>query len=169
MSCATDWENSRFFVHERSLRTGLLVMTWTCIISLVSILGGTIAESLGWRYVFIIHLPFTVVGLLSVIFFLPETQWHRSRNPSPSPDSMAQEEDKEMASISHRHEENLSESSLTEAKKTFLQEIAIFSGTHTDANLLQLVFAPFTVIINPAVIWVGKFCLPCVWLANKNY
>ncbi|KAJ5506600.1 Major facilitator superfamily domain general substrate transporter [Penicillium expansum] len=150
-----------FFVHERSLRTGLLVMTWTCIISLVSILGGVIAEGLGWRYVFIIHLPFTVVGLLSVFFFLPETQWKGSRSHISS-EAADQAEDKEMASVSHGHEENLSESSLPEAKKTFMQEIAIFSGTHTDANLLRLVFAPFAVIINPAVIWsiaVGGACI----------
>lgn len=161
LSCVANWEISRFFVHERSLRTGLLVMTWTCIISLVSILGGVIAEGLGWKYVFIIHLPFTVVGLLSVFFFLPETQWKGSRSHISS-ESADQAEDKEMASVSHGHEENLSESSLPEAKKTFMQEIAIFSGTHTDANLLRLVFAPFAVIINPAVIWVGILHRSCV-------
>ncbi|CAI7564331.1 unnamed protein product [Penicillium crustosum] len=78
----------------RSLRTGLLVMTWTCIISLVSILGGVIAEGLGWRYLFLIHLPFTVVGMLSVFFFLPETQWQARRSHIASPEEPTQTEDK---------------------------------------------------------------------------
>ncbi|KAJ5418079.1 Major facilitator superfamily domain general substrate transporter [Penicillium crustosum] len=151
-----------FFVHQRSLRTGLLVMTWTCIISLVSILGGVIAEGLGWRYLFLIHLPFTVVGMLSVFFFLPETQWQARRSHIASPEEPTQTEDKETANVSHGHDENVSESSLMEAKKTFMQELAIFSGTHTETNLLRLVFAPFAVIINPAVIWaiaVGGACI----------
>ncbi|KAJ5959580.1 uncharacterized protein N7479_006730 [Penicillium vulpinum] len=133
----------------------------------ISILGGAIAESLGWRYVFIIHLPFTVVGLLSVVFFLPETQWKGTRPDILSREAAAQTEDKEMTKISHGHEENFTESSLTEdslteSKKTFVQELAIFSGTHTETNLLRLVFAPFAVIINPAVIWaiaVGGACI----------
>ncbi|KAL2701750.1 hypothetical protein AAEP93_006048 [Penicillium crustosum] len=151
-----------FFVHQRSLRTGLLVMTWTCIISLVSILGGVIAEGLGWRYLFLIHLPFTVVGMLSVFFFLPETQWQARRSHIASPEEPTQTEDKETANVSHGHDENVSESSLMEAKKTFMQELAIFSGTHPETNLLRLVFAPFAVIINPAVIWaiaVGGACI----------
>ncbi|KAJ5383809.1 hypothetical protein N7517_001720 [Penicillium concentricum] len=154
-----------FFVHERSLRTGLLVMTWTCIISLVSILGGTIAEHLGWRYVFIIHLPLTVIGLVSVVFLLPETQWKGTRPDIFSPEAMAQADEKEMTKTSHGHEENLTEQSereFAETKKTYFQELALFSGTHTDANVLRLVFAPFAVIINPAVIWsiaVGGACI----------
>ncbi|OQE39382.1 hypothetical protein PENCOP_c007G07340 [Penicillium coprophilum] len=150
-----------FYAHERSLRTGLLVMTWTCIISLVSILGGVIAEGLGWRYVFIIHLPFTVVGLLSVILFLPETQWKGTRNDH-SLEAAAQAGDKEMTKIDHGHEENVPESSSTEPKETFIQGLAIFSGIHTDVNLLRLIFAPFFVIINPAVIWaiaIGGACI----------
>jgi MFS family permease len=136
-------------------------MTWTCIISLVSILGGVIADGLGWRYVFIIHLPFTVVGLLSVILFLPETQWKGTRS-DVSPEAASQAEDKEMTKIDHGHEEDLPVSSSTEPKKTFIQGLAVFSGIHTDANLLRLIFAPFFVIINPAVIWVGNFCYSCV-------
>lgn len=147
-------------------------MTWTCIISLVSILGGTIAENLGWRYVFIVHLPFTAVGLLSVLFLLPETQFNGTRSDIFSPEAMAQAEEKEMVKISTGHEENLTEHlepEFTETKKTFFQELVFFSGTHTDTNVLRLVFAPFAVIINPAVVWVGKLCLPCVWLANQIY
>lgn len=144
-------------------------MTWTCIISLVSILGGVIAEGLGWRYLFLIHLPFTVVGMLSVFFFLPETQWQARRSHIASPEEPTQTEDKETANVSHGHDENVSESSLMEAKKTFMQELAIFSGTHTETNILRLVFAPFAVIINPAVIWVGKLCPSHMWLANHDH
>ncbi|KAJ5774425.1 hypothetical protein N7457_009321 [Penicillium paradoxum] len=147
-----------FFVHQRSLRTGFLVMTWTCIISLVSIFGGTIAEDIGWRYVFIVHLPFTVIGLISIILFLPETQYQGSRDNRPSPEARMQVEDKGGIESSHQHDERpneevLAASSLRETKKSFVQGLAIYSGTYSDTNLIKLVFAPFAMLLNPAVVW----------------
>jgi hypothetical protein len=38
-------------------------------------------------------------------------------------------------------------------KKTFKQELAIFTGTYSNDNLLQLVIAPFAVCTNFAVLW----------------
>jgi MFS family permease len=39
-------------------------------------------------------------------------------------------------------------------KKTFVQELAIFSGTYSNENLLQLFLAPFAVVLNLAVSWI---------------
>lgn len=39
-------------------------------------------------------------------------------------------------------------------KKTFTQNLAIFSGTYSNENLLQLFLAPFAVVLNLAVAWI---------------
>lgn len=147
-------------------------MAWTCVISLVSILGGTIAEDVGWRYVFIVHLPFTVIGLISIILFLPETQCQGPRNDIPSPEVTIQVEDKEGIESSHQHDERpneefLAASPLTETKKSFVQELAIYNGTYSDTNLMKLLFAPFAMLLNPAVVWVSKLYSLHIWLANQ--
>ncbi|BCS26847.1 uncharacterized protein APUU_51558A [Aspergillus puulaauensis] len=157
-----------FFVHERSFRASLLVMTWTCIISLVSILGGLITEELGWRYVFLIHLPFTIVGVIATFLLLPETQYQSDPDDIAGAPEETQVEDKGRNEISHEHDELPDRenggvpSSSTEMKKTFVQELAIYSRTFSDTNLFKLVFAPFGVLLNPAVIWltiVGSVCI----------
>jgi hypothetical protein len=39
-------------------------------------------------------------------------------------------------------------------KKTFVQELALFSGTYSNENFFQLMIAPFAVIVNAAVAWI---------------
>lgn len=39
-------------------------------------------------------------------------------------------------------------------KKTFVQDLAIFSGTYTNENFMQLLMAPFAVVLNLAVSWI---------------
>lgn len=39
-------------------------------------------------------------------------------------------------------------------KKTFVQELALFSGTYSNENFFQLLIAPFAVIVNLAVAWI---------------
>jgi MFS family permease len=39
-------------------------------------------------------------------------------------------------------------------KKTWVQDMAIFSGTYSSENLLQLFMAPFAVVLNVAVLWI---------------
>lgn len=175
MNPVTNRRNQRFFVHERSFRASLLVMTWTCVISFVSILGGLITEELGWRYVFLIHLPFTIVGVIATFLFLPETQYQSGPGDITGPLEEAQVEGKGRNEISHEHDElpdmenRGTPPSSTEMKKTFVQELAIYSRTFSDSNLFKLVFAPFGVLLNPAVIWVGRFYQSHVRFANKGH
>lgn len=44
-------------------------------------------------------------------------------------------------------------SSATRPKKTFTQELALFNGSFSDDNLLQLFIAPFAVCCNVTVLW----------------
>ncbi|PVH86265.1 MFS general substrate transporter [Cadophora sp. DSE1049] len=155
-----------FFVHQRSLRTGLTVLTLTCLVSLVAIIGGPITEHLGWRYLFIIYLPFSVVGAVAAFFFLPETQYRRDVVPESKEGSGSAKQE-------HTHVElgangiivegdGGTASSSTEKKKTFVQELALFSGVYTETGLFKLFLAPFATLLNPSVVWsifVGGVCI----------
>ncbi|KEF63628.1 uncharacterized protein A1O9_01606 [Exophiala aquamarina CBS 119918] len=165
-----------YFVHERPLRTGAITLTLTCIASLVSIIGGPITANLGWRYLFIIHLPFVVVGAIGIFFFLPETQFIRTSTASTTqqpqigrssalPDErsmgvkLAQTEKIENINNADTKiepvESDTGSSSPTMRKKTYMQELALFSGKYTDESIVKLLFTPLAVLLNPAVIWVG--------------
>ncbi|KAH7390193.1 serine/threonine kinase 16 [Cadophora sp. MPI-SDFR-AT-0126] len=186
-----------FFVHQRSLRTGLTVLTLTCLVSLVAIIGGPITENLGWRYLFIIYLPFSVVGAVAAFFFLPETQYRREsdkidivpeeRSVSVRNGQQAGQDDVDTTAnlkresrsgngstkLEHTHVESKGEkmgegaaitvsSSSTEKKKTFVQELALFSGVYTETGLFKLLLAPFATLLNPSVVWsifVGGVCI----------
>jgi MFS family permease len=160
-----------YFVHERPVRTGAITLTLTCVSSLVSIIGGPITANLGWRYMFIIHLPFVVVGAIGIFFFLPETQFNRGaatqevgRSPTlvdefsvGSKVGQAEKvEDVGNTNTKVQPAESDAESpSLVMRKKTYREELALYNGVYTDENIVKLLFTPLAVLLNPAVIWVS--------------
>lgn len=170
----------RFFVHQRSLRTGLTILTLTCLVSLVAIIGGPITENLGWRYLFIIYLPFSIVGAVAAFLFLPETQFRREVGredvgpeesihvPKGTRDRVTGvEEGSSPEKMKHAHVESGGEMKLvegststvvstTEEKKTFVHELALFSGVYTETGLFKLFLAPFATLLNLSVVWVCK-------------
>lgn len=166
-----------YFVHERPVRTGAITLTLTCIASLVSIIGGPITANLGWRYLFIIHLPFVVVGAIGIFFFLPETQYIRTSTASVTQQQQAGQSSElpDESSVGSKivqaekiedinsadtktqaPESNSGSSSPTMRKKRYVQELALFSGTYTDESIIKLLFTPLAVLLNPAVIWVSS-------------
>jgi hypothetical protein len=116
---------------------------------------------------FIIHIPFVVAGALGIFFFLPETQFNRPLGDMGSLQETMDElattaELKEDAQV-HHHEttDNAlkkvdTTGSSTELKKTFIQELALFTGTYTETNVIKLLAAPLVSLLNPAVFWVSQ-------------
>ncbi|KAB2578001.1 putative MFS-type transporter [Lasiodiplodia theobromae] len=145
-----------YFVHERGVRTGIMVLCLTCMASLVAIIGGPITSRLGWRYMFIVHLPFAIVGALIVFFLVPETQFRRrdrnGRLPTYSPDAYANTEkvqDKRSEDV--KRIESLDVATIP--KRSYLQNLAPYNGSFTDESPFKLVIAPLVVLLNPAVFW----------------
>lgn len=145
-----------YFVHERGVRTGIMVLCLTCMSSLVAIIGGPITSRLGWRYMFIVHLPFAIAGALAVIFLVPETQF---RHPNGARGFYARATDGpsktnqngEMKGEDIERIEIVDTASTT--KKPYLQTLAPYSGTFTDESAIKLLVAPLVVLLNPAVFW----------------
>jgi MFS family permease len=154
-----------FFLHERGLRTALLVLTLACLSSFVSIIAGTMFEHLGARTLFVVLLPLQIFGLLGTFFFLPESQFRRDKDGARE-DSMEPQE-RIVTSSEAGEKEGRAETQETAtsplprspharvAKRTFLHDLHPFTGiTYTRTPVHQLLGEIFVHLLNPAVLWV---------------
>ncbi|KAL6710782.1 hypothetical protein ACN47E_007839 [Coniothyrium glycines] len=158
-----------FFVHQRGLYMTLIQFILGAASNFSAIVVGPIVSNLGWRYLFHILVPFVTLEVILLFFFVPETSYirdHRYDIDELSDDNLA-----DLAAIERRRvdpngisEKNASDDMIKvetalssppamRTKKTFVQELAIFTGTYSSDNLLQLVIAPFAVCANLAVLW----------------
>lgn len=152
-----------FFVHQRGLYVAIIGFILSAGSNVSSVVTGSITNSLGWHYLF--HFLDMAIGLqlLLVLFFVPETTYHRDARYEV--DQTATDNLKELAEVEARHQEFIDggkvEKTVTTStwtppppKKTFWQEMAIFTGTHSQENLLKLVAAPILCCTNLSACWV---------------
>lgn len=155
-----------------------MILTLTCLVSVVAVADGPITEHLGWRYLFIIHLPFVVVGALAVFFLLPETQFKRPlgdmRSLGDTMDQLAATaESKKDVHVHHSENDEdceknekdksndtelaraITTGSSAEQKKSYIQGLALYSGVYSETGFLKLLIAPIAAMLNPAVAWVS--------------
>lgn len=112
-------------------------------------------------------------GIQTILQFLfvPETSYNRDRryNIDENVDDNLEDlvalehhekinHEKPATAAVHTEETNISRTSSIQIqeyrKKTFVQNLAIFTGTYTHENFLQLLIAPFAVMLNVAVSWI---------------
>ncbi|KKY15770.1 putative mfs transporter [Phaeomoniella chlamydospora] len=156
-----------YFVHERATRTGLVVLTLTCMSAVVSIASGPITNNLGWKYMFYINLPFVIVGAIGVFFWLPETQFRSTLPEQPTVQELSAAHVKGIAS-EHVETSEVTESQPIYAKKSYVQSLALTSGVYPGSFIKALV-APFIMAINPTVIWAFLVSgLPVVSVHHHN-
>ncbi|KAF2017470.1 MFS general substrate transporter [Aaosphaeria arxii CBS 175.79] len=158
-----------FFVHQRGLWMTLIQFILGAASNFSAIIVGPIATDLGWRYLFHILIAFAALEVFLLFFFVPETAYNRDHRYDI--DELAEDNLQELAAAEKRHtqpssiqkdtgsdevvrmETAVSANPTYGPKKTFAQELALFSGTYSDDNLLQLMIAPFAVCLNLAVLW----------------
>ncbi|KAF1996209.1 MFS general substrate transporter [Amniculicola lignicola CBS 123094] len=159
-----------WFVHQRGVFMTIIQFILGAASNFSAIIVGPICTNLGWRYLFHILNAFTVLETILVFFFVPETNYIRDHRYDI--DELAEDNLAELAAAEKRHghgdaspdsksatdvvkiETANSSSPAYRPKKTYVQELAIFSGVYSDDNLLQLFIAPFAVCANLAILWV---------------
>lgn len=130
-----------------------------------AVIVGPITEHLGWKYLFHLLIAFTAFETILLFFFVPETSYNRDHRYDI--DELADTDLKGLAAAEERHMmqgkggasdlekiQTTTSNRPTSQKKTYIQELAIFTGTYSNDNLLQLLIAPFAVLLNLAVLWV---------------
>ena len=155
-----------YFVHQRGVYMAIVQFILGGVSNFSSVICGPITANLGWKYLFYLCIIFIGLQILLLFFFVPETQYRRDQRYEI--DEIANDRLEDLAQVEKRHAEQLENAGLEKtetvttnssehrprAKKTFVQELAVFTGTYCDDNLLQLVIAPFAVCMNLAVLWV---------------
>ncbi|KAF2676267.1 MFS general substrate transporter [Lentithecium fluviatile CBS 122367] len=154
-----------FYLHERGVRTALLVLTLACLSSFVSIIGGTMFEHLGARNLFVVLLPIQIFGLLGTVFFLPETQFRRdTTTPTGAPSASTESVKEKDGGQAVTHETTITSGSgssniasstpILPPKRTFVQDLSLTSGSYTSTSMLKLLGEIFIHFLNPAVWWI---------------
>lgn len=158
-----------YFVHQRGLFNSGIQFLLGGISNFASVLTGPITAKLGWKYLFHILIAFIGTQGILLFFFCPETSYKRGArynideiaNEDLGNFGAAEKGDETQVELSQNKDANLpsfptivSSRTSIPAPKTFWQHTAIFSGTYSDENLLQLIIAPFAVCTNLAVLWV---------------
>ena len=59
--------------HERGKATGINVSFGSIFLILGPLLGGYLTEHYSWRWIFLINIPLSVVGILLTLFFIPKS------------------------------------------------------------------------------------------------
>jgi hypothetical protein len=150
-----------FFVHQRGVCIAFITFLLNAASSLVSIVCGHITTNIGWIWLFHILQIFTVFQFLLMFFFCPETTYIRDK----AYDIDQVQEDKMEKLVETEHQRALAEqeptsdgddatpSTTRHLKKTYLQSLAVYTGTYEDANFIKLITGPFITLLNLATLW----------------
>ncbi|EXJ73904.1 uncharacterized protein A1O5_02198 [Cladophialophora psammophila CBS 110553] len=155
-----------YCVHERGSYMSAVQFLLASAGNFSPTICGPITENLGWRYLFHLCILFTGLQFILLFLFVPETQFRRDHRLDI--DELASDNLEELAEIEKRHASHIESQEIHKLgtttgvfssngpgqEKTFLQELAVFTGKYCDDNFLQLVIAPFAVCTNLFVLWV---------------
>lgn len=148
-----------YFVHQRGLRVSISNFVVTAFSNLAGIIAGQVFNNLGWLWVFHMYQIFLVVHFLVLFFLAPETTF--IRESCYNTDSIPDENLKELVRKEQEHINHVAEVGAEDApaaiykKKTYFQELAVYTGKYSNDNILQLILEPFLTMLNPATLYIG--------------
>lgn len=139
-----------YFVHQRGLRVAIINFIQNSASSLASIICGQVFADLGWLWLFHLFQIFLVIQFVLMFLFCPETTYLRDIRYET--DVIVDEKLDELAKVEERN--RVSEVGVAPAhipkKKTFVQELAVYTGVYSDENILKYLIGPFITLLNPA-------------------
>jgi hypothetical protein len=107
-----------------------------------------------WRTIYYVGAGIIGALLVVVIFTFPETNYIRKIDcAASSQDSLTKDE-----KPGERQLENGESREYQPARKTWVQELKIFTGTYTNESLWDLFIRPIVLVILPPVLW-GSFVM----------
>ncbi|OQV05803.1 hypothetical protein CLAIMM_10473 [Cladophialophora immunda] len=142
-----------YFVHQRGLRISIINFILNSASSLASVICGVVFQKLGWLWLFHMFQIFLVVQFVLMFLFCPETTYIRDTRYNT--DTAVDEKLQDLAVIEATHKEMVGEPGQGDRtdipkKKTFVQELAVWTGVYSHDNILKFLFGPFLTLLNPA-------------------
>jgi len=144
-----------FYVHQRGVWINVISFTLTAVSNLSSIIAGPITNSLGWHYLFHILVACSGLQVLLLSLFAPETCYKRDIQLVEQQPSTRDGEIEAKASeiIEHVEDSSLSPCPSTVPLKSFRRELAVYTGSYSDENILKLLLGPFLCLTNIVALW----------------
>lgn len=139
-----------YYVHQRGARVAIINFILNSASSLASIICGQVFAKLGWLWLFHMFQIFLVIQFVLMFLFCPETTYLRDTRYET--DTTVDEKLDELAKIEeqHREVEVGMEPVNVPAKKTFVQELAVYTGVYSKDNVFKFLLGPFLTLLNPA-------------------
>jgi MFS family permease len=169
-----------FFVHQRGPRISIVNFMLAGVSNGVSIIAGPITANLGWKYLFYICFPFIAIQSILLVLFVPETAYIRAAMYNVDTNSALNlnrlGEMEKRARLHEVHEggsEVSAENGATPAedepaarvattasgyrappaRKSFVQRMALYTGTYSSDNIIKMVIASIVIMANVGASW----------------
>ncbi|KAJ9610236.1 hypothetical protein H2200_005013 [Cladophialophora chaetospira] len=142
-----------YFVHQRGPRISFINFILNSASSLASVICGQVFQKLGWLWLFHLFQIFLVIQFVLMFLFCPETTYIRDTRYNT--DLARDEKLEELAAIETSHKEVSGEAGQAERidipkKKTFVQELAVYTGVYSKDSVVKFLIGPFLTLLNPA-------------------
>lgn len=144
-----------YFVHQRGSRVAVINFILNSASSLASIICGQVFANLGYLWLFHMFQIFLVVQFVLMFLFCPETTY--IRDVRYETDML--KDDEKLEQLAHiegdyreKHNNTLArtETSATIPKRSFVQELRVYTGKYHNEWIFKDLFGPFLTLANPA-------------------
>ncbi|EXJ57744.1 uncharacterized protein A1O5_12534 [Cladophialophora psammophila CBS 110553] len=152
-----------YFVHQRGSRMAIYVVAQVALVLLPSLLTGVVSVNLGWRWCFWLLAIFLGIGLVLIILFGWETAYNRNQLydvDTSSRDNIHVIEElrsgktvDEAGVAAHLERTISSDTGGSVMRDSFLKRMKPWSTTYSNESLIQLIFRPFYILLNPVILW----------------
>lgn len=121
------------------------------------IVAGLITINLSWRYIYWVSVALIGVCTILIIFTFPETVYNRqevTEGTHTHIETNRKDQDEDIEKV--QFDEASASGHVPNApatKRTFWQNLSLYSGTHTKESLLKLFFRPIVLLTLPPVLW----------------
>lgn len=113
------------------------------------VIDGLITINHPWRYIYYVAIALVGTVLILAFLFFPETNY--IRQPIGEENEDAYDNNGLEKSATADTVENASPT--LPKKKTYVQQLKVFTGTYTDESLFRMFIRPFALILLPPVLW----------------
>lgn len=159
--------NDLYFLHERGAKMGIYMNFIAGGNTLGPLICGFVVTGTSWRWFKWLAFILTAINFVTVLLFVPETRYFRDedsqcddastpRTASSSREGMAAGSDdveSTAAKEASARPTRTTTSSVDVPKKTWKQEISLWSGLYPDTNLFKMFVRPIPMFVYPCVIY----------------
>ncbi|KAF5556334.1 transcription factor Pig1p [Fusarium mexicanum] len=146
-----------FFLHERGAAMAIYTTALSAGVGAGIIVAGLITINLDWRYIYWVSVALIGVCTILIILTFPETVYNRqeiTEGTHTHIETNRKDQDEDIEKVQFDEVSASGQLSYSPTpKRTFWQNMSLYSGTHTKESILKLFFRPVVLLTLPPVFW----------------